>query len=200
MRFALITGLFGLAISSALAQSTNIVQPAFFVLKATIQTQTGSGLKSVRVVNKDIIAALNESGAYQFGPRATLFFVTTDEQQPPELIVRDIIGSQVTTNDIGDYFGITEIGDEVHSPDNSMRWQTWNFAFSNGITNDTGFQLWGATTIQRGAVHNARNGEVTNSAYSIISDVRGVGGVQGTNTIFSGTVYSGDSTSVASQR
>jgi hypothetical protein len=151
------------------------------------------------VVNKDIIAALNESGAYQFGPRATLLFVTTDEQQPPELVVRDVIGSQVTTNDMGDYFGITEIGDEVHSPDNSTRWQTWNFAFSNGITNDTGFHLWGATTIQRGAVHSARTGEVT-APPSFISDVRGAGGVQGENTIFSGTVYSGDLAPVASQR
>jgi transcription elongation factor len=199
MRFALITGLFGLAISSAIGQSTNIVQPAYFVLKGTIQTQTASGVKSIRVVNKDIIAALNETGVYQFGPRATLLFITTDEQQPPELMVRDVSAGTVTTNDIGNYFGITEVGDEVRSPDNSTRWQTWNFAFSNGITNDTGFQLWGATTIQRGAVHSARNGEVTGTPV-FISDVRGAGGVQGTNTIFSGTIYSANSTPVASQR
>lgn len=199
MRFALITGLLGLAISSAIGQSTNIIQPAYFVLKATIQTQTGSGVKSIRVVNKDIIAALNESGAYQFGPRATLLFVTTDEQQPPELVVRDVSAGTVSTNDVGEYFGIKEIGDEVHSPDNSTRWQTWNFAFSNGITNDTGFHLWGATTIQRGVVHSARTGEVTDGP-SFISDVRGAGGVQGTNTIFSGTIYSANSTSVASQQ
>jgi hypothetical protein len=189
MRFALITGLFGLAISSALAQSTNIVQPAYFVLKGMIQT--ASGEKTIRVVNKDIIAALNESGAYQFGARATLLFVSMDDQ-PPVLMVRDVSGGTVTTNDVGDYFGITEIGDEVHSPDKATRWQTWNFAFNNGTTNDTGFQLWGATTIQRGAVHSARTGEFAGTP-SIVSDVRGVGGVQGTNTIFSGTVYSGDS-------
>src|SRR6266436_407666 len=147
MRFALITGLFGLAISSAIAQSTNFVQPAYFVLKGT--TQTPSGVKSIRLVNKDIIAALNETGVYQFGPRATLLFVSADNQTPV-LMVRDVSGTTVTTNDVGDYFGITEIGDEVHSPNNSRRWQTSNFAFSNGITNDTGFQLWGATTIQRG--------------------------------------------------
>jgi hypothetical protein len=197
MRFALITGLFGLAISSAVAQSTNNLQPAFFVLKATVQT--ASGVKSVRVVNKDIIAALNESGVYQFGPRAALLFVSTDDQQPPELVVRDIVGSQVTTNEVGDYFGITEVGDEVRSPDNTTQWQTWNFAFSNGLTNETAFQLWGATIIQRGAAHSRPNGEVSGTP-SVVSDVRGVGGIRGTNTIFAGTVYSGDFTSVASQR
>jgi hypothetical protein len=196
MRFALITGLFVLAISSAIGQSTNIVQSAYFVLKGT--TQTASGVKSIRVVNKDIIAALNETGVYQFGPRATLLFVSADNQTPV-LMVRDFSAGTVTTNDVGNYFGITEIGDEVHSPDNRTRWQTWNFAFSNGTTNETAFQLWGATTIQRGAVHSARNGEVTGNP-SVISDVRGVGGVQGVNTIFSGTVYSADLTPVAGQR
>jgi hypothetical protein len=127
-----------------------------------------------------------------------LLFVTTDDQ-PPLLMVRDVSGTAVTTNDVSEYFGITEIGDEVRSPDGSVRWQTWNFAFDNGTTNETAFQLWGATTIQRGAVHNRRNGEVTGTP-SVVSDVRGVGGVQGVNTIFSGTVSSGHSAPVGSQR
>ena len=195
MRFALIIGQLALTTICATAQSTNVVQPAYFVLKGT--TQTASGVKSVRVVNKDILAALNETGAYQFGARATLLFVTADEQ-PPLVMVRDVSGTAVTTNDVSEYFGITEIGDEVRSPDDSIRWQTWNFAFDNGTTNETAFQLWGATTIQ-GAVHNRRNGEVTGTS-SVVSDVRGVGGLRGVNTIFSGTVSSGHSTPVGSKR
>src|SRR5262249_23938668 len=127
MRFALITSVFALAAHGALAQSTNIVEPAYFILKGT--TQTASGVKSVRVVHKDLIAALNEPGAYQFGPRAALVFVTT-EDQTPVLMVRDVSGGTPTNLDVGDYFGITEIGDEVRSPDNRTRWQTWNFAFA----------------------------------------------------------------------
>jgi len=159
----------------------------------------GSGVKSIRVVNKDIIAALNETGVYQFGPRATLLFVTTDEQQPPELMVRDVIGSQVTTNDVGNYFGITEIGDEVHSPDNSTRWQTWNFAFSDGTTNETAFQLWGETTIHRGAIHTTKMGTVTN-APGVQSTVTGVGRLKGAITIFSGSVNVANSSPARSER
>jgi hypothetical protein len=189
MRFALMTGLLALAICSAIAQSTDVVQRATFVLKGTIQT--ASGAASVRVVNKDILAALNGTGVYNFKPGATLLFVSSDDQ-PPALIVSEGSGRQTTNTDVGDYFGVTEIGDAVHSPDGSTRWETWNFAFDNGTTNETAFQLWGATTIHRGAIHTGRNGEVASSP-AVLSDVRGVGRVQGAITVFSGTVSSGNS-------
>src|SRR3954470_8033707 len=80
MRLIIMIGLLGLAIATANAQTTNVVLPAFFVLKGT--TQTATGVKSVRLVNKDIIAALNETGVYQFGRRATLLLVTTDDETP----------------------------------------------------------------------------------------------------------------------
>jgi hypothetical protein len=198
MRFALIAGLLTAATSSAIGQTTNVVQPAYFVLKGTTQTASG-GVKSVRVVNKDILAALNETGAYQFEARAALLFVSTDDEQLPVLMVRNVSGSQVTTNDIGDFFGITEIGDEVRSPDDSIRWQTWNFAFDNNTTNETAFQLWGATTIERGTVHAGRNGEGAGSP-AFVSDVRGVGRVQGAVTVFSGTVSSGNAALVREER
>ena len=87
VRFAPLTALFALAMSvaSASAQSTNLMQKANFVLIGTTQTPTGD--KSVRVVNKDILAALNATGAYNFGPKAALFFVSADDQ-PPGLVVR----------------------------------------------------------------------------------------------------------------
>ena len=197
MRFALTNCLLALATSGAIAQSTNLVQPAFFVLKGTTQTASG-GVKSVRVVNKDIVAALNETGAFQFGTRASLLFISTDDQ-PPVIAVRDGSGRTATTNDVSDFLGVTEIGDEVRSPDDSTRWQTWNFAFDNGATNETAFQLWGATTIQRGAVQAGRNGETTGSP-AVFSDVRGVGRVRGAVTVFSGTVSSGNVTPVREER
>ncbi len=198
MRFVIMIGFLGLAMATANAQTTNVVLPAFFVLKGT--TQTATGAKSVRVVNKDIIAALNETGVYQFGRRATLLLVTTDDETP-EIMVRDVNGGQVTTNEVGDYFDITEIGDEVRAPDGSTRWQTLNFAFDNATsdasTNETAFQLWGATTIQNGTSPTRRTREAANNP-SFRSDVRGVGRVQGAITIFSGTVSSGNSAPVVS--
>jgi hypothetical protein len=191
-------GLLGLAMATANAQTTNVVLPAFFVLKGT--TQTATGAKSVRVVNKDIIAALNETGVYQFGPQATLLMVSTDDETPV-LMVRDVTGGQATTNEIGDYFDITEIGDEVRAPNGSTRWQTWNFAFDNATgdpsTNETAFQLWGATTLQSGTSPARRTREAAITP-RVLAEVRGVGRVHDAITIFSGTVSSGNSAPVVS--
>jgi hypothetical protein len=185
MRFALMAALLALVTTSANAQSTNVVQRANFVLKGT--TQTSSGVSSVRVVNKDILAALNATGEYNFGPKATLLFVSADDDQPPALIVQEGSGQQVTNTDVGNYFGVTEIGDSVRSPDDSTRWETWNFAFNNGNTNETAFQLWGSTTIHRGTIHTSGIGTLAGPQH-VQSDVRGVGRVHGAITVFSGHV------------
>jgi len=193
MRFALMTALLALATCGATAQSTNVVQRANFVLKGT--TQTPSGATSVRVINKDILAALNATGAYQFGPKALLLFVSGDDQTPA-LMVSEVSGGKTTTTDVSDYFGVTEIGNEVRSRNESTRWQTWNFAFDNGNTNgETGFQLWGSTTIHRGAIHTPGIGTLAGSE-RVQSDVKGVGRVQGAITIFSGSVSGANATLV----
>lgn len=195
LRSAFITGLLALAISNATAQSTNVLQRANFVLKGT--TQTTSDVASVRVVNKDIIAALNATGEYNFGPKAALFFVSTDDQ-PPALIVREGRGQQVTNTDVSPYFGVTEIGNEVRSRNESTWWETWNFAFDNGSTNETGFQLWGETTIHRGAIHAAGIGKLKGFR-RVQSEVRGVGRVQGAITVFSGSVSGANATLVRTE-
>lgn len=190
VRFALITNLLGLAMSSATAQSTDVVQHANFVLKGT--AQTSSGVKSVRVVTKDLLAALNASGAYQFGPRAALLFVSSDDQ-PPLLIVRDVSGRKTTSTDVSEYFGVTEIGDAVRSPGESTRWETWQFSFDNGNTNvETAFQLWGFTTIHRGTIHTPGIGTLDGSE-RVQSEVRGVGRLKNAITVFSGKVYGANS-------
>jgi hypothetical protein len=185
MRLALATGLLSLAITSATAQSTTVVQRANFVLKGTVQIP--SGATSVRVGNKDILAALNESGAYHFGPKATLLFVSSGDQ-PPVIIVRDVSGEQTTNTDVSDYFGVTEIGNEVRSHNQGTQWETWNFAFDNGLTNETAFQLWGATTVHRGAIHAPHIGTIEGPR-GVQSKVAGVGRLQGAITIFSGTIF-----------
>jgi hypothetical protein len=184
MRLALVTTVLPLAMSTTTAQSTNVVQRANFVLKGT--TQTSSGVTSVRLVNKDILAALNATGEYQFGPKATLLFVSTDDQ-PPVLIVSEANRGQASNTDISDYFDVTEVGDKVRSANDKTRWETWNFAFDNGNTNETAFELWGATTIHRGAIRTRGVGTLA-GPQRVQSDVRGVGRVEGAITIFSGRV------------
>src|SRR4051812_8660633 len=161
MRFAIMTALLAVTMFSANAQSTDVVQRVNFVLRGRVQTS--SGVKAVRVTTKDILAALNASGAYQFGPRATLLFVSSDDQ-PPALVVHDGSGQTATNTDVGDYFGITEIGEAVRSSDETTRWETWQISFDNGNTNvSTAFQLWGATTIHRGPIHTAGIGTLAGS-------------------------------------
>ena len=185
VRFALLAGLVAPAIPSATAQSTNVVQRANFALKGI--TQTSSGTRLVRVVNKDIIAALNATGEYQFGPKAALLFVSSDDQ-PPVLVVRDASAGTNTTTEVSDYFGVTRIGDEISLRKDGARLETWQFAFDNGNTNgETGFELWGSTTIHRGAIHTAGMTTLT-GPQRIESKVRGVGRVQGAVTIFSGSI------------
>jgi hypothetical protein len=193
IRFAIATGPLALAICAATAQSTNVELPATFVLTGIMQT--ASGAKWVRVISKDIVAALNESGAYQFKSGATLLFVSSDDQ-PPLIMVHEGRGLQTTNTDVSDFFGVTEIGDAVRSPDGT-RWETWHFSFDNAATNTTGFQLWGETTIHRGAIHTTKMGTVTN-APGVQSTVTGVGRLNGAITIFSGSVNGANSTPVRS--
>jgi hypothetical protein len=185
MRFVIMAGLLGLAMSISSAQSTDVMQRAIFDLKGTMQTS--SGVKEVRIGNKDIIAALNASGAYNFGPHAILLFDMNDDQAPA-LIVQDDGPGQATKTDVSAYFGVTEIGGEVRSRDGSTVWQTWQFGLGNGNTNaETGFALWGATTMGRGFIRVLGIGMVADTR-RFQSNVKGVGRLNGAVTVFSGTV------------
>jgi hypothetical protein len=185
MRFVVIAGLLALAMSSATAESTDVLQRAIFDLKGTMQTP--SGVKDVRLGNKDIIAALNASGAYNFGPKAILLFDMNDDQAPG-LIVQDGDPGQRTNTDVSAYFAATEVGDEVRSRDGGTVWQTWQFGFGNGNSDaETSFILWGATTMGRSSIRVLGIGMVTDTP-RFQSNVRGVGRVNGAVTVFSGTV------------
>ena len=192
MRLAVIIGVLALATSTAWPQATNVIQRANFVLKGT--KQTASGVMSVRIGNKDLIAALNATGDYNFGRGAALFLVAINDQ-PSRIVVREVNGKQVADTDVSPYMGVREIGSEVHSRNGLTRWATWYFAFDNADTNgETGFQLWGSTIVKRGPVRGRGMGTLTGVS-RVQSNVRGVGRVQGAVTVFSGTV-SGSSASL----
>jgi len=180
----LLIGLLLVASNTAVGQSTEVVQQANFVLKGI--EQSSSGVTYVRMGNKDILAALNASGDYNFSARAALLFVSTDDQ-PPRIVVRDMNNGQVTNVDVGVYFGVSETGDAVHSTNGLTRWTTWVFALSDGQSGvkDTEFQLWGRTTL-----HTVGAG--TTQTHGVQSDVSGVGSLAGAVTIFYGTVQASD--------
>jgi len=186
VQLGIIIGVCILGNSRLAAQSTNIIQQAYFVLTVLEQTPAGR-VSLVRITNKDILTALNASGDYNFGTGARLVFVSTDNQLP-DIVVREGSGGQVTTTDVGNNFGVTEQGDEVHSLDDSIRWATWVFAFDNG--QETDFQLWGFTTLYNRAIHSAGVGTIR-GIYGELSRVNGVGGIRGQNAVFYGSVSGG---------
>lgn len=181
----MIAALLVVALSRATAQSTDIVQRVAFVLKGIVQTS--SGAKTVRVGNKEILAALNASGAYKFGSNATLLFDLSDDQ-PPTLIVQDGTPGQTTNIDVSALFSISEIGDEVLSRHSNISWQTWQFGFDNGNTNaETGFELWGSTIVRLGSTNTTGVGTFGGPPL-VQSNVSGVGRLNGAVTVFSGTI------------
>ena len=173
-----------MSINRSAAQSTNIVQSAAFMLTGLEQTPSGS-ITMVRVTNKDLLAVLNATGNYNFGSGATLQFIGTDNELPT-IVVREMIGGQVTTTDVGNNFGLSEKGEEIHSFGDATRWATWMFAFDNG--QETDFQLWGFTTIYNRDIRSVGAGAIRGMEYEA-SHVQGVGGIGGRSTVFYGEVY-----------
>ena len=185
VRLGIIVGVCALLTSVCAAQSTNIVQHAYFVL--TGLEQASNGVSVVRVTNKDLLAALNATGAYNFGSGAMVLLVSTDNQVP-SVMVRQTNGTQVVTTDVGNNFGITELGDEVHTRNGATRWATWEFAFDNG--RETDFQLWGFTTEYIRVIQTAGVGALQ-GLYGELSHVCGQGGIGGQNVVYYGAVYGG---------
>lgn len=184
LQLGILLGLSAIPINRSQAQSTNIVQSAAFVLTGLQQSPNGS-ITLVRVTNKDLLTVLNATGNYNFGPGAMLSFVVTDDQLPT-IVVRETNGGLVTTTDIGDYFGLSEKGEEIHSSDDATRWATWLFAFDNG--QETDFQLWGFTTVHNREIQSAGVGPIRGMSYEA-THVQGVGGIGGLSTVFYGNVY-----------
>ena len=177
-----ISGFLALAASPAMAQTTNVVMKAYFVLTGI--KQVNGGVTYVRVTNQDILAALNATGNFNFGSGAQLILVSTDDQLP----VVKVRQGDGTTTDVGAYLALVGVDDEVHSANNLVSWAYWTYDFDNG--NGTDFRLSGMATLYRGTVTGPGIGTLTRT-YNASTRVYGAGGLKGASTIFSGTVYAG---------
>ncbi len=177
-------GLLLLPFEQAMAQTTNVVMDAYFVLSGLTQSPSGRVI-GVRILSKDILAVLNATGTFNFSPAAKLLFRSTDDNVPV-MVVRDTNNGQETTTELGNYFGLSDIGSEVHTPDHLLGWGVWAFAFDDGKGTD--FHLWGLNTLRRRTLAAAGVGQLTR-AYQVVVPVSGHGDVGATNTVFYGTVY-----------
>lgn len=167
-----------------LAQSTNVVMDAYFVLNGLEQGPAGRVI-GFRILSKDIITALNATGNFNFGSGARLLLSSTDDNVP-DIVVRETTNGQVTTTDVGAYFGVADIGSEVHTPNHLLAWGVWEFSFDN--EQGTDFHLQGLNTLRRKNLQ-APNVGILTRAYQVVVPVSGQGDVKGTNSVFYGTVY-----------
>lgn len=181
VKLAVLISLLALNTELAQAQTTYVVLKAYFALNAL--QQTGSGAASIRITNKDVLAALNASGSFHFSSGAQII-LRSFEDQLPIVLVRDTDGS---TTDVSSDLTLSDSGSEIHMANNLTSWAIWNYALSTGQSLD--FNISGLVTLYRGPI-NSPNGTLTR-VYNAATHVYGQGDVNGSPAVFSGTVYAG---------
>lgn len=165
---------------TAQEQIYSTVKDASIVLTAIVQTPDG-GTNMVRITNKDVLAALNSTGAFNFGDGAKLLLRSV-EAGFPYFVVRESSTNEV---DVSDYLILTEPDDAVHSHNSIDNWGIWNCTLNGDSGTD--FTFWGLTTLHTGVIPTGNAGNLLRTV-NLISIGSGPGHVDGANAQFSGKV------------
>ena len=176
---ALFSGCFTLS-AQVTNQDYTTVKDAFFTLTAIVQTVDGLTSK-VRITTKDIVAALNATGAFDFGRGAKLLLRSVNSALP-YFVVRDSGTNEV---DVSDFLTVADQDDAVHGHNSIDNWSIWDVTLSGGDAMD--FEFWGLTTLHSGAISTGGGGSLER-AVKIESVGSGPGHVNGANAQFTGTV------------
>jgi hypothetical protein len=166
-------------------QIYSTVKDAFIVLTAIVQKPNG-GTNIVRITNKDVLAALNATNAFNFDNHAKLLLRSVDGGLP-FFVVRESARNVVTNNDVdvSDLLTVTEPDDAVHSRSGVVNWGIWNVTLNGG--GGTEFTFWGLTTLHSGAIPAGQGGTLFRTV-NLTSIGSGPGHVNGANAQFSGRV------------
>jgi hypothetical protein len=159
------------------------VKDAFITLTAKVQTSNDE-THTVRITNKDILAALNATGVFNFTNDAKLLMQSV-EAGLPFFVVRESISNEVTTINISDYLTVTEPDDAVHGHNSITNWGIWNIVLNGGDGND--FTIWGFTTLHTGSIPTGNGGNLLRTV-NLMSVGSGAGHVEGANAQFAGKV------------
>jgi hypothetical protein len=175
--------LLGLAsVVSSSAQSYNVITVANFALTGV--RQNGGTVSPVRIGNKEIIAALNATGQFDFGSGAKIVLISLEDQLPT-FAVREGSGKNAVTTDIGNYFRVVE-SDEIHSSNNLASYVIQDFEFDNH--NGTSFSVSGLSSLKRGNISGLER------VKQISSQVNGPGSLNGEGALFRGSMSAGSAT------
>jgi hypothetical protein len=149
-----------------------------------IEQAPDGGTHIAKITNKEILASLNATGAFNFGAGAKLLARSVNGGLP-YFIVRESISNEVVTTDLSAYLNLAEPEDAVYGPGSIVNWGIWIFTFTGG--GGTDFTFWGFTTLHTGAIPTG-NGGFLERTVTLISSGSGPGHVNGANAQFSGTV------------
>jgi hypothetical protein len=186
MKLAGMSSLMLLGAITAVAQTTNVALVANIALTGFKQVGDSSAVP-VRITSKDIIAALNASGHFGFGPGAQLIFLSNDDQLPT-VSVRDSAGGATTMTDVSDFFTIDQPA-EVDANGNLTSYSIRIFTFDDH--NGTSFSVSGLTTMHRGNITSRDIGPLLRVKNSTVQ-VAGDGNLAGVPVVLHGTI-TGDS-------
>lgn len=170
---------------TAQEQIYTTVKDASFVFTAIVQKPDG-GTNRVRLTNKDVLAALNATGEFNFDKHAKLLLRSVNGGLPT-FIVREST-SKVATNsdvDVSDTLTLFEPDDAVHGRNQKVNWGIWNYTLIAG--GGTDFTFWGFTTLHSGAIPTGNGGKLLR-AVNLNSIGSGPGHVDGSSAQFSGRV------------
>lgn len=169
----------------AVAQGITVAMQVHFALSGVKQAGD-SVVAPVRITNKDILNALNDTGQFDFASNAQIVFLSL-EGQLPSVAVRERNGSDVITTDISGYFSLDEAG-EIHSPDHLHSYAIYIYNFNNH--NGTSFSVSGLTLLHAGNISGPGISGLIRDR-TLNSSVNGSGSSDGATMDVRGTVNGG---------
>ena len=185
IRLATISGMLALGTGIVAAQTTNVYLKAYFVLNGFKQAPNNQAV-AIRIIDKDILAALNATGNFTFGSNAQLLLKANDNEIPV-FFVRQTNGTQVVTTDVSNYLTVAQTA-EVNARQGLVIYAIRVFTFDNH--QGTRFTLTGFTTIYRGSVAGPGVGSAIRP-FNAGTQAVGPGTINGTETVLQGPIYAG---------
>jgi hypothetical protein len=177
-QIAVIGALFAIGIAQSYAQ-TPVVASTLNVALSGFSGDSSSAT-AVRISNKDIISALNNSsGGFSFGKGAKLMIVVPAEGGSPSFIVRDA----GTDTDVSGFFS-TGSSDVVSN--GKQQYETFELQFDNDA--GTSFDVSGFATDRIGKVSGKDTGVLEDQVTSFNASVSGTGDVDSTFAVLKGTI------------
>jgi hypothetical protein len=177
-QIAVIGALLAVGVAQSYAQSPFVVSSLNVALSGF--SGDSSTATAVRISNKDIITALNNSSsAFGFSKSAKLLIEVPAGGGSPAFVVRD--GG--TDTDVSSFFGTDSTGLVSNG---KQQYEILTLSFDAGTGTD--FNVSGFSTAKIGTVSGKDTGKLTDQVTGFTSTVSGTGDVNSTPAVLKGTV------------